>query len=268
VAVVLRGKPSSRDKPGAPDKTHDFDLRLNDGRMIALEVTSSTVPEVVAMWAAIDACDWQCAELTQSWSVSLVAAQRGEVGANVKRFRKEGPRWLGVLEMEPSPVFGDLVGGSPPAHFSAAGREAIAALRELQVHSASPIGTMTIAPRTIGVGTIGPGGPSDGSSIIEELQRAASANQEKLLRSSGQERHLFLWVDSSDSASATSMATFALPSRPPALDDCIDAAWVGMWMSGITPESQIQALWRWDRVAGWRIEQVPPVRSYSNLLAG
>ena len=144
VASFLSGKPHSRDGLGAPDKTHDFDVTLNDGRTIALEVTSSTVREVIAMWAAIDACDWQCDELTQSWSVSLVAARRGDEGDSVKRFRTEGLVGLPCSNSSHRRC-GDLVGGSIPTHFTEAGREAIRALRDLKVHSASLIGAMSIA---------------------------------------------------------------------------------------------------------------------------
>jgi hypothetical protein len=38
------------------------------------------------------------------------------------------------------------------------------------------------------------------------------------------------------------MATFALPSRLPAVDQSIDTAWVALWMPGITTESS------WDVV--------------------
>lgn len=39
VARLINGRPIRRDGPGAPPGTHDFDIQLNDGNIVALEVT-------------------------------------------------------------------------------------------------------------------------------------------------------------------------------------------------------------------------------------
>ena len=41
VAAYLGGKPEPRDVEGAPDKTHDFDVLLENGERVALEVTAA-----------------------------------------------------------------------------------------------------------------------------------------------------------------------------------------------------------------------------------
>lgn len=260
VAALLHGSPMGRDRECAPDGTHDFDVHCDDGRTIALEVTSSTVPEIVEMWDAVGRVDWHCPELSQSWSVSLAAAQPGSPGAHVGRFRKEGPRWLALLDRErPS---GDLIGGTLHEYSSDVARQAINELRRLGVRHASPIGTMTETPYVISVGMSGPVGSSDGSSILADVERAASDNVDKLRRADADERHLFVWVDMSDPASEVAMGTFSVPTLAPDLPNDVDAVWVAWWMTNITTESHVYVLWRWDAEHGWRIEQVPQTRSY------
>jgi len=49
VAQILQGQAKSRDMrgPGAIDGTHDFDLALPDGRVVALEVTTAAREEQI-----------------------------------------------------------------------------------------------------------------------------------------------------------------------------------------------------------------------------
>ena len=263
VAALLHGSPIRRDKEGASDGTHDFDVHRDDGRIIALEVTSSTVREIAEMWDAIHRLDWHFHELSQSWSVSLSAAQPGSPGALVGRFRQRAPRWLAVLDRERPPLSGDVIGSPHDEHLSDVAREAISELRHLGARHASPIGTMTDTPYVISVGMSGPLGPTDGSSIIADVERAVTENLAKLRRADADERHLFVWVDMSDPASEVAMGTFSVPDRSPSLVKDVDSVWVGWWMSNVTPESHIYVLWRWNAEDGWRVEQVPKTRSYA-----
>jgi hypothetical protein len=41
VASVLMGKADCRDDAGAPSATHDFDVMLPDGTVVALEITTA-----------------------------------------------------------------------------------------------------------------------------------------------------------------------------------------------------------------------------------
>ncbi len=47
LGAILGGVVVSRDVPGAPANTHDFNLAFGDGRIIAAEVTISADREVV-----------------------------------------------------------------------------------------------------------------------------------------------------------------------------------------------------------------------------
>ena len=59
---ILGGTVVPRDVPGAPPGTHDFDLVLGGGRVIAVEETISTNRQIVEFWAALH---------DQSWEASL-----------------------------------------------------------------------------------------------------------------------------------------------------------------------------------------------------
>jgi hypothetical protein len=261
-AAVMWGIPVRRGVPGGPPLTHDFDIHLNDGREVALEVTSSTVQEVKEMWDAILQLDWACPELTEGWSISLRSATRGSAGARVRQFRKEGPRWLSVLEQEHKARFGDVLNQAPNG-MSLRAAEAVAHLKNLGARSGGSVGLPRSGPALVVVGTVGPGGNVDGSSINEFVEDAAVENLSKLLRATADERHLFIWVDGTDSAGNVAMATFAVPSAPPELPDGIDIVWVALCLQGASYQTNAFALWRLIPPNGWEIVTLPSVRSYA-----
>lgn len=69
VAGELGGTPTQREVPGAPPKTHDFDIDLSDGRVVALVVTSSADFGLKSMWAAIHTGLWDARALRTSWTL-------------------------------------------------------------------------------------------------------------------------------------------------------------------------------------------------------
>lgn len=262
VAAVLGARPERRDRPGAPAGTHDFDLHLPDGRVVALEVTSSTVGEVRSMWDTIGRLEWSFPELASNWSISVEAAGAGDPGAHIGRLRQWVAPLLKVLEEERVSVF------PSPGPVSPAAQTAIDALGELRVRGGSSAGGAYPGrvPMVV-VGTTGPGGWTDGSSVNSAIEGAVTANLEKLLRAEADLRHLFLWVDWTDHASEAALALFKLPSAGPCLPDQIDAVWAATWQRNAFPESNIGALWMFTRDGGtWRSLQVPQVRTYATTV--
>ena len=263
LAALRSGRPVRRDMPGAAPGTHDFDVQLPEGRMIALEVTSSTVPEVVAMWDAIGQLDWAVPSLTRSWSVSLQAAERGKAGTRVRRFHKEAPSLLRVLESELPTRAGDLFGTPLEESLSSRALQTIQALRALGVRHGGPVDTMTGNPPLLLVGTVGQARWLDGSSVNQAVADALSANAKKLEAPKADERHLWLWVDSTDSEGAASMHGYSLPAETPDLDDRADEVWVALWLGRINYETNIGALWHVVAGGEWQRIPVPAVRTYA-----
>ena len=87
------------------------------------------------------------------------------------------------------------------------------------------------------------------------------------MRASGDERHLFMWVDSTDPDANAAMATFALPG-PPRLDDGIDCVWVGLWQRNVNLQSNAGILWRLTPPGTWENVHVPLVRDYALAVVG
>jgi hypothetical protein len=266
LAALLSGRPERRDLAGGPDATHDFDVHLPEGRVVALEVTSSTVPEVVEMWDAILVRDWSFPELDRSWSLSLTAAARGQVGARIDRFYKRGPVLLRTLGPEVRWSAGDLLGGPLP-HLSSTARQALADLRALGVRHANPVDTMTGGVPLIVLGVSGPAGWVEGNPVNNAVGRAITENEAKLAAADSDERHLFLWVDSTDSPCEAAMATFTLPSDAVDLGGVVDHAWVALWMRSQSTESNIHSMWHVRRRGHWELVVVPRVRTYASRTA-
>jgi len=266
VAALRHGEPKRRDRAGAPSGTHDFDIHLPEHRVAALEVTSSTVPEVVQMWAAIDKLDWAF-DGNRSWSVSLEAARKGFAGTRVASFNAEGPKWFQVLGDEVGLRTCDVIGDtSVKEGYSPAGKQAVAELNALGVRNASPIDTLPGGRPYIVVGTVGLGGSTDGQTINEAVKEAGRANLDKLMRARADESHLWMWVDQTDNESYVAMCTFSVPNEGPDLPEGIDTVWAGVWMQNFTPWTNIYVLWRAQRGRPWEKVVVPDVRRYAEAV--
>jgi len=265
VAALLCGRPKGRDPGGGSGSTHDFDVHLPEGRVVALEVTSSTVREVVEMWDAILGRDWAFPDLGRSWSVSLAAATRGQAGTRIDRFHKQGPPLLRTLGQVPWSS-GDVLGGPAP-ELSSAGRQARSDLRALGARHANPVDALPGGVPMIVLGVTGPAGWVDGNPVNDAVLRAITENEAKLAAAEAEERHLFLWVDSTDAPCEAAMATFTLPSDIVDVGAVVDHVWVALWMRGQTADSNIHSLWHLRRGGAWERVLVPRVRSYAKAVA-
>jgi hypothetical protein len=234
VAAVLGGdRPERRDVVGAPDGTHDFDITIRR-RVVALEISSTTVPEVAQMWHVIHDLDWQFPDLPESWSISLHASARGQAGPLVRRFHERAPLLLRQIHDEhPNPV-GNFLYDPDRDGLSERTRYAVKELRKLGARSGGTVGTMTGSPPSICISTVGTWA-SDHSSVHGAVEREAINNAEKLGRATADERHLLLWVDDSDPASLQELTTIQLPTEQPVLPAGIDVVWVALWMRRINP---------------------------------
>jgi hypothetical protein len=192
---------------------------------------------------------------------------RGQAGTRVKRFHAEAPPLLSVLELHGAGRFGDTLAGNGTERTDEE-RRAIEQLRRLGARSGGPVGQPAVGPPLVLVGTVGPGGSVDGTAVNEGVEREAANNLTKLLAAPGEERHLFLWADATDSGANVALATFARPD-PPELPEGIDSVWVGLWQRNVNLQSNAFTLWRVTPPGPWEILPVPAVRNYANeLVAG
>ncbi len=236
LSQVLGGAIEWMDTPSAPSGTHDFDLKLGDGRICAVEVTSSTDPSVVEFWRAVGNQSWPAPRLSRSWVLNVGPS------AHVQTLRDQVEGLLEGLEQSGVAQFG-------PGKLSQSSE--IKALHRLGVKGG---GSFDETPHHIYV-TYAGAGVAD----IENVRRAVEQeawkhdNRDKLRRATADERHLFVWIDPSAErpAAAMSFMGIVLPtdcSLPPEIDV--------LWIATPTRTSNSggivgERLWRCDRLSGW-----------------
>lgn len=220
-----------RDRPGAPDGTHDFDLDAG-GRRIALEVTSEVDRDRRQLDSEVAKRDWSVPELDHNWMVKVRPGCRindlaRESGELVCRLERTGRIRSSATDHDPDdPVQAALV---------RLGVVGLARLDEAE-------------PGELLVNAVGRGGPTDTSEIHELVSDHIAANAGKLRRADADERHLWIWVDHGLAAAMQSVG--GLPLRlpaVPALPEGVDVVWVA-------EDVERGAVWRLDR-SGWVVVQ-------------
>jgi hypothetical protein len=85
--------------------------------------------------------------------------------------------------------------------------------------------------------------------IIDLVAERAEAKVNKLLAAQADERHLFVWIDSSHAGADLAMPTLPPPAAPPRLPGGFDVVWAAA--PGV--EIPVQRLWRTIPPYGWEI---------------
>jgi hypothetical protein len=88
-------------------------------------------------------------------------------------------------------------------------------------------------------------------SLNEEVERLAKSNSKKLKKASVDERHIFIWVDSTDSELFAQISLSNMPNEPPTIPEGINTVWLGLWSPGWTRFSNVAALWRVEQGTNW-----------------
>jgi hypothetical protein len=229
---VLCGEVVWRDVRGAPSGTHDFDLKLADGKTIAVEVTSFTDENAQAFWRAVSKKRWRTSELSKSWVLDVCPTAR------VRTLRDQVEQHLRVLEKTSVPEFGSS-GSSDPT---------ICALRQLGVKRGR---SYEWTPPCIYICSSSGGGsysPEDLRPAVEGVAWVCD-NRQKLGRAAGAERHLFIWIDVFAHAVAASLWSMHL--RPPG-GCCLPPEVNVLWVATPTANDEVPILWRFDRSGGWQ----------------
>ncbi len=217
VGAILDGCAVPRDLPGAPDHTHDFDVLL-PGKRVALEVTRAANKDVLSARAAALRRPFPAPGLANSWLLSIPTL--GPAPPVVKKIVKKSPPLLVILEEHNlAEIDGQLHPGQAPAAVVKASRE----LATLRV-SRARVWAVDGPPQ---LWFIGHGGISADVDAVNRLAAEHGAeNANKLLAAQADERHLFIWMDSSHADAELAMHTGPPPDQPPVLPNGIDVVWI------------------------------------------
>ncbi len=232
VAQLIGGTPTVRDGHGAPPSTHDFDVVLADGRVIALEVTQEVVPAVLAQRSTEAKLEWSFDRLDSEWVVDV------REPADARALNAEIEDILALLEA--SGVDSLLVGRDeiPSEIGPPLGRLGIRLLHRL---GPSSPGRVIIG----GASVAGSTSPSLVAAVVADHSSRAD-NVKKLSKAdSADERHLFIWIHADRHPVIAAMSFSDVPAEHPSLPARIDVVW-------IASAFERPSVWRYDR-SGWHI---------------
>lgn len=237
VASATGGIAEPQDLPGAPPGTHDFDVELPDGRVLALEVTRSTDGRLQAFWRAAAETEMVYPELRDSWHLSVRAP------TEIRSLDQEMPRLLGRLEdlgIEELDV--DDPGDDPRVVDVA---EALEGLRVRAVASLGPADDSAF----VTIGTVS-GFMTGPDLVVRAIESEIPPNLDKLRRAEADVRHLWVWIELE--RPAASMSFGELPEVAPQLPDWIGGVWAGRghW-DGEAQRPVVDALWVFVSGQGW-----------------
>lgn len=236
LSTVLGGNVVPRDVPGAPAGTHDFDLKLDDDRTIAVEVTFSADHDKVEFWHVVHKTEWDVPQLEHSWLLNVTPLAR------VGTLRGKIESLLRALERRSVYKFGLGVKVSAPE---------IDELYRLLVKAGAV--WPDVHPSRIGIYSTG-GGATSTELVREVVEYEASKpdNRNKLARAKVDERHLFVGLDpaTSPTAPASGFMDVRLPG-PCNLPPEVDVAWIAIPATD-DAGNPTEHLWRLDRENGWQ----------------
>jgi hypothetical protein len=218
------------DPGGGAQQRHDFDVHLGDGRTIAVEVTRHNVETSLKRLDAVAKRNRRpFATLRFNWVVDFVPEYNvgyvlERISAPLEAFEADG-----IEEV--------LLRGDDVLEGAHAALQALGARLVYRLGPAEPGGGVVV------LGEASSGGATAPEVIVDVVEHHAHLedNAAKLSRASeAAERHLFVWVETSQHQAVAAMAFGFLPERAPMLPDFIDAAWAVTAFDGAR-------IWRYRR---------------------
>ena len=205
------GTTRTRDVPGAPPGTHDFDVVRPGGRILAVEATLHTDPEQLRLYAAIRQYgEWIFPELICSWYLILDPA-----ATRARELRAEA----GTLLARHPIVQADTDGFRPRAD-SRLHQLGVRGVRKLpRLHPPQVI----CEPDDFDSAVLE---PQDGRAIAGVIEHLAGRKAGKLARADADERHLFAWIDFFQKTTLADLGRTGLPQANPSLPAPVDAVWI------------------------------------------
>ena len=250
VAQYLGGTVVARDVRGAPDGTHDCDVRFDDGRRVALEITTAANPVRLSLSREAFGRDtWNTPDLENNWIVSAEADEN----PHMKTARQQVPALLAAFERH-----GELRIDIPydpsfvPTDWAPAVYPDVLSLHRLGFDGATAYAPKDGPVAEIYV-TIGSATWANRGGINACVEAEAKANAEKLQSAEADERHIFIWLDSSMDDVELAFSTGELPDDPPTLPDRVDVAWLATAKWRTADELGVKRLARVRPPAGWEL---------------
>lgn len=225
LAALLDGEYQLQDTQVGSESSgmHDYDIRLCDGRVIALEITQQVNSQRKAQQEYIESELTSLCSHRHNWSVRA----KGE--ARLEMLRDRLPEILSKLEeLGIHSLYTGASHSIPPF---------MVWLRSLAVRSITCI-QMTTGPGCIHVHADSESGHTSHELVTGIADAGLRRKAEKLRRAQADERHLWIWVDleAFSMSSALSAAKFTRPSTRPdmtpgGVGEEIDVVWVaGSWI--------------------------------------
>lgn len=273
VCTYMKGVAQRVDPGGGAVQSHDFDIALSDGRTVAVEVTRHNVQEALRTLAETSKRSWRFQELRNIWVVKTsltfaVAPLHKEVADLLAELETAGIDSLHVREA----LFDETLHDDELDDDERQDRELLERtstwrvaerLRSLGVRHVYQLSEADAGKGEVLVSDA-PQVGSTGSSVVVNLLEYHVHQQDNLRKLQAayhrSERHLFVWVESSQHAAVAAIETTTgrpygagLPDRSPSLPDVIDAVWAAT-------AYQLARVWRYHRTEGWRDLGRFPVR--------
>jgi hypothetical protein len=204
------GSTTPRDVPGAPSRTHDFDLRLPDGKLIALEITSNTDPVYRSLFEEIRKQGmWPCPALPCSLYLLI------DRDTHIRTLRERAEELL-VSE----PAMQTAAEWFHPEEWSLLYKLGVRAVRKLPELIPSQI---VCEPDDFDLRTLD---HQDGHALAADVEQLARQDADKLGTAVADERHLFVWIDFFQKDAMADLRSGGLPLIRPALPPEVDVLWV------------------------------------------
>ncbi len=253
VAQQLDGQIDPQDVEGAPDGTHDMDIKLADERIICLEVTSAADGPTEALRNAALGREWKAPSLSHHWWLGVP----NNPNIKVKALMTKVVPHLEVFERHDI----EQVGGAgrtdrrPPSGADQKVINAAQAVFKLGADRATRLAAPKPRETALVMASLHGGASSNFDLLNELVAECARAKAEKLAAATGDERHLFVWMRSSVADAELAMATLPPPESTPTLPEGIDVVWVATGPEH--PDALCGRLWRleppgrWEQIAAY-----------------
>jgi hypothetical protein len=227
VSLLIGGRAVASDVPGAPDGTVDVIIEdLPCGRTAALEVTSAADSAVVSQIRAAFGRQWSSLDLTHNWMVGLHALEPTD---NIRALMDQViPLVVSVEHTGETSVelhYNDPRYMPRPAERTEAVHQAMLRMHELGVSAirrwnepeGGTAGQLFLS--------ISAGVASDPDQLNAIVLERVEAKVKKLRATKADERHLFVWMDSSHAEAELAFSTLP-PPKAPTLPKGIDVLWL------------------------------------------
>jgi hypothetical protein len=227
VALLIGGRAVATDVPGAPDGTVDFIIEeLPDGRTAALEVTSAADSAVVSQIRAAFGREWSSPDLTHNWMVGLLTREPSD---NIRALMEQViPLVVSIEHTGETSV--EVHHNDPrymprPADRTDAIHQLMLKMHELGVSAIRQWNEPEDGTDGQLFLTISAGVSSDPAQLNDIVVERAEAKVKKLRETQADERHLFVWMDSSHAEAELAFSTLPAP-KAPTLPGAIDVLWL------------------------------------------